>query len=52
MSRLISGIHHVTAISGERHSLKLAPQFEETRSSIEKKLIKFNYNPTEFKLLQ
>ena len=50
MSRLISGMQHVTAISGERHSLKLPPQFEETRSSIEEKLIKFNYNPTKFNI--
>ena len=34
------------------HSLKLPLQFEEKRSSIEEKLIKFNYNPTKFKLLQ
>ena len=32
------------------HSLKLPPQFEETRSSIEEKLIKFNYNPTKFNI--
>lgn len=50
MSRLISGIHHVTAIPGERHSLKLAPQFEETRSTIVEKLIKFSNNPTKFNI--